>query len=506
MLRNIHAGARNKQKTDILLKIVSSNYALLMFDIIERAKCQLSGQRQAEIDITTDTFTIRDRVTRAQFEAAIHTEYEQIRSELLATLDRSGLSRHAIDRVVRTGGSSQIPLFNQLLNELFGEGKVQAIDTFSSVTSGLGIMGYMLEHGETEAEAWTADRLSKTESITRSDAPGGSEHRPGIQEVDLEAIRRQLAVTSEFLEGREALPDEIWVVLGEDRLEVSEEIASPSELGSQDWLWVKSVCRGKPGQHLLSVTDSYKLQSIELAALYIASMGGVSGALQLFTLETMDSVYPDEQPIKEMVTTGAVWEIEQPRQPYLSLVTNTGQLRSFDSQLLAEHIRPRPFFQLEKRYTGIPFALLPAVETGIIMAGTNKGRIGKAMVRQSQVVTLDILRTKKDERVCTARAFPNPDRRVEGIFWGIDAQGSGIAFALEDVIPAGLLLNRNFHPVLILTQAEIEEGTFKAFTSAGRLLIASPSQPGFKAGVKVTVFHLDHRERIIGGFEDYLAS
>ena len=51
----------------------------------------------------------------------------------------SGLEPGAIDAVVKTGGSSNIPLFTAMLARVFGAEKVKASNAFSSVVAGLAI-------------------------------------------------------------------------------------------------------------------------------------------------------------------------------------------------------------------------------------------------------------------------------------------------------------------------------------------------------------------------------
>ena len=47
-----------------------------------------------------------------------------------------------IDAVVKTGGSSNIPVFSDMLARIFGQEKVKASDVFSSVTGGLAIKAH----------------------------------------------------------------------------------------------------------------------------------------------------------------------------------------------------------------------------------------------------------------------------------------------------------------------------------------------------------------------------
>ncbi|HAW51986.1 MAG TPA: Hsp70 family protein, partial [Flavobacteriales bacterium] len=58
---------------------------------------------------------------------------------LLDTIAKSGLDIEEIDAVVKTGGSSSIPLFTEMLTSLFGAEKVKASNAFSSVVAGLAI-------------------------------------------------------------------------------------------------------------------------------------------------------------------------------------------------------------------------------------------------------------------------------------------------------------------------------------------------------------------------------
>jgi molecular chaperone DnaK (HSP70) len=58
---------------------------------------------------------------------------------LLDTIAKSGLEPGQIDAVVKTGGSSSIPLFTEMLAHLFGREKVKESNAFTSVVAGLAI-------------------------------------------------------------------------------------------------------------------------------------------------------------------------------------------------------------------------------------------------------------------------------------------------------------------------------------------------------------------------------
>jgi molecular chaperone DnaK (HSP70) len=52
------------------------------------------------------------------------------------------LAPDQIDAVVKTGGSSNIPLFTGMLSRIFGADKVKESNAFSSVVAGLAIKSF----------------------------------------------------------------------------------------------------------------------------------------------------------------------------------------------------------------------------------------------------------------------------------------------------------------------------------------------------------------------------
>jgi molecular chaperone DnaK (HSP70) len=80
--------------------------------------------------------------TRSQFEKDIQEHRQQIEKVLLDTVSTSSLDPEQIDAVVKTGGSSNIPVFSDMLGKIFGNDKVKASDVFNSVTAGLAIKAY----------------------------------------------------------------------------------------------------------------------------------------------------------------------------------------------------------------------------------------------------------------------------------------------------------------------------------------------------------------------------
>lgn len=193
ILREIAQTAQRKYQIEALLALVSGNYGLKMFDIVEGAKRALSEKRGAEIALDGPGFGVREFVTRGEFEGLIRGETRAIEQHLLDTVNRSGLRPEQIDIVVRTGGSALIPVFYEMLGRHFGEAKVRSIDTFSSVTAGLGVIGHRLERGEIDLPAHTPADFAGLPPAT-----GG---RLQVKPVNLELLQRRIALDEKGEQG-----------------------------------------------------------------------------------------------------------------------------------------------------------------------------------------------------------------------------------------------------------------------------------------------------------------
>src|SRR5690606_2955778 len=115
-----------------------------------------------------------------------------------------------IDTVIRTGGSALIPAFYEMLGRHFGEAKVRSIDTFSSVTAGLGVIGHHVERGEADLPAHTpADFAGR---------PPATDGRLKVKPVNLELLQRRITLDEKGDERQESHgsggPGHMLVLLG----------------------------------------------------------------------------------------------------------------------------------------------------------------------------------------------------------------------------------------------------------------------------------------------------
>ena len=135
----IAAGGAAAVKFQRLKDLINYNYSYSVFSAIKRAKAELSSRETSTIDIPELNLTIQ--FTRAEFDAMLAPMMGRLSELIHQVVGRANLSMGEIDRVVRTGGSSQIVAVRQLLEKLF-PGKVTEHDPFTSVAGGLAIADY----------------------------------------------------------------------------------------------------------------------------------------------------------------------------------------------------------------------------------------------------------------------------------------------------------------------------------------------------------------------------
>ncbi|EDN69321.1 heat shock protein, Hsp70 family protein [Beggiatoa sp. PS] len=121
-LRYIHTGIKynNDVVSEKLMRLhdlIRFNYSYFVFRAIEQAKFDLSFEDTALIEISELNLSVQ--ITRSEFESIISSILLEIRACIDTTLDMGGVKENDAVIVVRTGGSSQIPIIKNLLEENF---------------------------------------------------------------------------------------------------------------------------------------------------------------------------------------------------------------------------------------------------------------------------------------------------------------------------------------------------------------------------------------------------
>ncbi len=122
-----------------LKTLIRTNSSYQVHKAIEDAKIKLSEKESTLIDIEEIALSVM--FTRDVFEDIISEIMIELGKCVDILLEKAGINTEDVDIVVRTGGSSLIPLVKRELESRF-PGKVVEYDVFKSIAAGLAIANY----------------------------------------------------------------------------------------------------------------------------------------------------------------------------------------------------------------------------------------------------------------------------------------------------------------------------------------------------------------------------
>ncbi|ABK99753.1 Hsp70 family protein [Pelobacter propionicus] len=137
-IRVIKGSTDDRRAIENLENIISDNYGFFLFQAIEKAKCELSGQERAMIRFSERDLCINEEIDRDGFEAINGENFQRIADCVDEVVSGSGLAPEQMDTVFLTGGTSRIPRIQSLFAQRFGKEKLEQRNAFTSVAHGLG--------------------------------------------------------------------------------------------------------------------------------------------------------------------------------------------------------------------------------------------------------------------------------------------------------------------------------------------------------------------------------
>src|SRR5919106_1282321 len=115
--------------------LIYNDLAFTFYNRVEAGKIALSNDGATIISLEDKDIALWELYTRHQFETDINHYLIDVEKVLVDTIAKSGLEPGEIDAVVKTGGSSNIPLFTEMLTRIFGAEKVKESNAFTSVVA-----------------------------------------------------------------------------------------------------------------------------------------------------------------------------------------------------------------------------------------------------------------------------------------------------------------------------------------------------------------------------------
>ncbi|MCA9943365.1 MAG: Hsp70 family protein [Anaerolineales bacterium] len=403
MLREIAQTAQRRYQIEALEALVSSNYGLQMFDIVEQAKRTLSDKRGATITLEGPGFKVQEFVTRSEFEAIIRAEIQAIDAHIDETMAASGLKPEQIDAVIRTGGSSQVPAFDEMLQRKFGPEKVRRVDTFSSVTAGLGIFAQGLEVGTETAQAFSAADVAPAGSVDTS--------RPKVSPANIELLRRRIQVQEGVVEAESTQSDRALVVLGDDKTitavplpeifnrgergDFEEEAEKSESAKSVDLKKLDLPANGQRAitadwdEQLLILTSKYRFLLLTPRQLAEQQVAGV----------TLNQVFQLEK--REVLCTVARWRAIK-QQEKLLLVTSAGLARPYPTRVMIENIEAPVPLMFDQPLPGVPIFAGGSEGQETLLLFTRGGKGLHSQVGSLRGSGTQLMNVAKGDRVETA--------------------------------------------------------------------------------------------------------
>jgi hypothetical chaperone protein len=139
MLRSLEVQAEEPGKIEALINLVENDAGYSLHRAVQKTKVELSSRQQSEFVYEDPCVSIRQVVTRADFEDWIEPQLSAISNCVAELLKDAKTRAEQIDRVFLTGGTSLVPAVRRIFEHRFGADRVQAGDEFTSVARGLAL-------------------------------------------------------------------------------------------------------------------------------------------------------------------------------------------------------------------------------------------------------------------------------------------------------------------------------------------------------------------------------
>jgi hypothetical chaperone protein len=130
-----YQGGEDLERLELLLY---GGFAYHFYEAVEEAKIQLSTEQETFIDFHRPGFDVHTPVTREEFETLISDDINVLEKTITTALSDANVNSGDVVQVVRTGGSSAIPLFIDMVSSMFSHATMAQRPPYTTVVRGLG--------------------------------------------------------------------------------------------------------------------------------------------------------------------------------------------------------------------------------------------------------------------------------------------------------------------------------------------------------------------------------
>lgn len=136
-LRGTAREARTPERVEMMIELVEDRLGHRLVGAVEAAKIALSAADGTEFVFPVRQRQIETTIAIGDLTRALEHSVERIEHTIAETLVRAGVTATAIDSLILTGGSTQVPAIAGRLRALFPEAELVRTDVLGSVGLGL---------------------------------------------------------------------------------------------------------------------------------------------------------------------------------------------------------------------------------------------------------------------------------------------------------------------------------------------------------------------------------
>ncbi len=124
----------------LVRSVVTGGQAPRFYKAIENAKIALSSAERSSIEFHPPQGDLSIDLSRAELDLMLAPYIKTVKSQIMKALSMAKIEPDQVTTVLRTGGSSRLGAFVELLEGLFGAEKVREREPFTTVAYGLGVV------------------------------------------------------------------------------------------------------------------------------------------------------------------------------------------------------------------------------------------------------------------------------------------------------------------------------------------------------------------------------
>jgi hypothetical chaperone protein len=141
MLQRLQRTAMVPEQLGAFIHLIKGELGYSLHEAVRHTKFELSAHIGTVFEFNCEPVSIRQQVTRLEFERWIAPELEAITLCVDRLLSTTGIAAADIDHVFLTGGSSFVPAVRRIFVERFGAHKITGGEELTSVATGLALRG-----------------------------------------------------------------------------------------------------------------------------------------------------------------------------------------------------------------------------------------------------------------------------------------------------------------------------------------------------------------------------